>query len=84
MNKDLKQETAASRDGEINVSVRDKSVDPFKVTSWSITKPLGIRKKSRFPDNSLLAESFGSSSSYGSLNDEETFIKRLNPPDFVK
>ncbi len=85
MNKDLKQEAAAaSGGGEINIAARDKSIDPFKGVSWSITKPLGIRKKSRFPDNSLLVESFGSSSSYGSLNDEETFTKRLNPPDFVK
>ncbi len=84
MNKDLKQEAAASGGGEINIAARDKSVDPFKGASWSITKPLGIRKKYRFPDNSLLVESFGSSGSYGSLNDEETFTKRLNPPDFVK
>ena len=74
-----------TKSGQINVAARDRSTDPFNKSSWSktLTKPLGIGKKSSyFSSGSYLAESYGSSSSYGSLNDdEETFIKRLTPPD---
>lgn len=80
MNTALKQEVAESK--EINASSRDKSrsVDPFKSSWSSITNPLGIKRKHQFPSTAYLVESYGSSSSYGSL-DEETFIRRLTPPD---
>ncbi len=82
MNQALKDEVAgtSSKNGDINAIPRDKSSDKLK-SSWSISKPLRIGKKPRFPDTSFFAESYASSSSYGSLNDEETFIKRLTPPE---
>ena len=82
MNKDLKE--AANRENRINIAAKDHAESSvFSRTSSS--NPLHIAHKghSRYGDQtSLIPESYGSMSSYGSVNDEEMF-NRLTP-DFVK
>ena len=81
MNKDLKE--VANKEKQINVASGDQTES--SVFSHASANPLNISRKGRgrYGDQaSLLPESFGSVSSYGSLDDEEMF-NRLTP-EFVK
>ena len=82
MNKDLKE--AANRENRINVAAKDQA-DSSVFSHTSSSNPLHIAHKghSRYGDQtSLIPESYGSLSSYGSVDDEEMF-NRLTP-DFVQ
>ena len=82
MNKDLKE--AASREKRINVAAKDQT-DSSVFSHTSSSNPLHIARKGhgRYGDQtSLIPESYGSVSSYGSVDDEEMF-NRLTP-EFVK
>ena len=83
MNKDLKEQ-AANKENRINVATKDQAESSvFSHTSSSNPLRIGRKGYSKFGDQtSLLPESFGSTSSYGSVNDEEMF-NRLTP-EFVK
>lgn len=62
--------------GQINTSVKDSSLNrrPFRQSS----RPILTKKRPFFEDQtSLTAGSFSSTSSYGSLNDEEAFTRQL-------
>ena len=78
MNKDLK-EAAKLEESQINVSSKDKKSIFFKFTRSS-SNSLYIGRRNHYADQtSLIAESCGSSSSYGSLNGEDTFGGRRTP-----
>ena len=82
MNKDLKE--AANKENRINVVSKDQAESSvFSRTSSSNPLQIGRKGRGRYSDQtSLLPESFGSVSSYGSVDDEEVF-NRLTP-EFVK
>ena len=68
MNRDYK-----AANSQINVSSTDTSSIKKRTSN-----PLHIGKKSSYfgDHTSLITESFGSGSSYGSLNDEESFMRQ--------
>lgn len=81
MNKDLKEASNSARTN-INASSKNSTTESF-FKSWTFSKPMRVgSKRNSLPVHpSILDGSYGSSSSYGSLNDEETFTKRLTPPE---
>ena len=82
MNKDLKE--AANREKRINVASNDQP-DSSIFSHNSSSNPLNIGWKGRgrrSDQTSLIPESYGSVSSYGSVDDEEVF-NRLSH-DFVQ